>query len=65
MICLLLGLVNDLGQLSLQGAETRCENPALKPYGDNFHSEVHRHLATQAAEPGVSLNRIVSAKLAH
>jgi predicted HicB family RNase H-like nuclease len=27
--------------------------------------EVHRHLATEAAESGVSLNRIVSAKLAH
>ena len=27
--------------------------------------EVHRHLATQAAESGVSLNRIASAKLAH
>ncbi len=26
--------------------------------------EVHRHLATQAAESGVSLNRIASAKLA-
>ena len=27
--------------------------------------EVHRYLATEAAESGVSLNRIVSAKLAH
>lgn len=27
--------------------------------------EVHRHLATEAAEAGVSLNRIASAKLAH
>lgn len=27
--------------------------------------EVHRNLATQAAESGVSLNRIASAKLAH
>ena len=27
--------------------------------------EVHRHLATEAAESGVSLNRIASAKLAH
>ena len=27
--------------------------------------EVHRHLAIQAAESGVSLNRIASAKLAH
>jgi predicted HicB family RNase H-like nuclease len=26
--------------------------------------EVHRHLATEAAESGVSLNRIASAKLA-
>ncbi|KAA3638613.1 MAG: toxin-antitoxin system HicB family antitoxin [Proteobacteria bacterium] len=28
-------------------------------------SEVHRHLAIEAAESGVSLNRVVSAKLAH
>ena len=27
--------------------------------------EVHRHLAVEAAESGVSLNRVVSAKLAH
>jgi predicted HicB family RNase H-like nuclease len=27
--------------------------------------EVHKHLATEAAESGVSLNRIASAKLAH
>jgi len=27
--------------------------------------EVHRHLAMEAAESGVSLNRIASAKLAH
>jgi predicted HicB family RNase H-like nuclease len=27
--------------------------------------EVHRHLAIEAAESGVSLNRVVSAKLAH
>ncbi len=27
--------------------------------------EVHRHLAMEAAESGISLNRIVSAKLAH
>jgi len=27
--------------------------------------EVHRHLAMEAAESGVSLNRIISARLAH
>lgn len=27
--------------------------------------EVHRHLVVEAAESGVSLNRVVSAKLAH
>ncbi len=27
--------------------------------------EVHRHLAIQAAEAGISINRVVSAKLAH
>ena len=32
---------------------------------DVDHGEVHRHLATEAAENGVSLNRLASAKLAH
>jgi predicted HicB family RNase H-like nuclease len=27
--------------------------------------EVHRHLSVEAAESGISLNRVVSAKLAH
>lgn len=41
---------------------------ATRQYSGKFMvripAEVHRHLATQAAESGVSLNRIASAKLA-
>jgi len=41
---------------------------AIRQYSGKFMvripPEVHRHLATQAAESGVSLNRIASAKLA-
>ncbi len=42
---------------------------AIRQYSGKFMvripPEVHRQLATQAAESGVSLNRIASAKLAH
>lgn len=42
---------------------------AIRKYSGKFMvrvpPEVHRNLATQAAESGVSLNRIASAKLAH
>ena len=42
---------------------------ATRQYSGNFMvrvpPEVHRHLAIEAAESGVSLNRIASAKLAH
>ena len=42
---------------------------ALRRYSGKFivrvHSEVHRQLALQAAETGVSINRLASAKLSH
>ena len=42
---------------------------AIRQYSGKFivriPPEVHRHLTIEAAESGVSLNRIVSAKLAH
>ena len=42
---------------------------AIRKYSGKFMvripPEVHRHLAVEAAESGVSLNRIASAKLAH
>ena len=42
---------------------------SLRKYSGKFMvrvpPEVHRHLAIEAVESGVSLNRIVSAKLAH
>jgi predicted HicB family RNase H-like nuclease len=42
---------------------------AIRQYSGKFMvripPDVHRHLATEAAESGVSLNRIASAKLAH
>ena len=42
---------------------------AMRKYSGKFivrvPPEVHRHLAMEAAESGVSLNRIASAKLAH
>ena len=47
-----------------------CPPPiAARKYSGKFMvrvpPEVHRHLAIEAAESGVSLNRIASAKLAH
>ena len=53
--------------MTKNGEET--PNPiATRKYSGKFMvrvpPEVHRHLATQAAESGVSLNRIASAKLA-
>ncbi|HEC11705.1 MAG TPA: toxin-antitoxin system HicB family antitoxin [Acidiferrobacteraceae bacterium] len=42
---------------------------SIRKYSGKFMvrvpAEVHRHLAIEAAESGVSLNRIASAKLAH
>ena len=42
---------------------------ASKNYSGKFivrvPPDVHRHLALEAAESGVSINRIVSAKLSH
>ena len=42
---------------------------AVRPYSGKFMvrvpPEVHRHLALEAAEAGVSLNRMAGVKLAH
>jgi predicted HicB family RNase H-like nuclease len=57
--------VNDM----VKNGETVPTPIAIRKYSGKFMvrvpPEVHRHLATQAAESGVSLNRIASAKLAH
>jgi predicted HicB family RNase H-like nuclease len=49
--------------------ETVPEAISTRKYSGKFMvrvlPEVHRHLAVEAAESGVSLNRVVSAKLAH
>ena len=51
------------------GGETVPTPIATRHYSGKFMvrvpPEVHRHLAIEAAESGVSLNRIASAKLAH
>jgi len=59
------GCVEDM----IQNGEG-CPSPiSTRKYSGKFMvrvpPEVHRHLATEAAESGVSLNRIASAKLAH
>jgi predicted HicB family RNase H-like nuclease len=53
----------------LQGREDIPSPISSRQYSGKFMvripPEVHRHLAIEAAESGVSLNRIASAKLAH
>ncbi len=53
----------------VQSGETFPSPISTRQYSGKFMvrvpPEVHRHLATEAAESGVSLNRIASAKLAH
>lgn len=57
-----------VADLALNG-EPVPEPIATKGYSGKFMvrvpPEVHRHLAMQAAEAGVSLNRLASAKLSH
>ena len=52
----------------------KCREPVPEPLASKQFSgkflvrvppDVHRHLAVEAAEAGVSLNRLASAKLAH
>ena len=56
--------------MDMEGNNEKLPLPfALRKYSGKFlvrvPAEVHRHLAIEAAESGVSLNRIASAKLAH
>ena len=59
------GVVKDM-----QANNEKIPEPiAIKNYSGKFMvrvpPDVHRHLALEAAESGVSLNRLASAKLAH
>jgi len=62
-------VVNDCIEDMAENGEDIPKPIATRQYSGKFMvripPEVHRHLATQAAEAGVSLNRIASAKLAH
>ena len=59
------GVIEDLKR----SGETVPDPIALRHYSGKFvvrvPSEVHRQMALQAAEAGVSINRLVSAKLSH
>lgn len=62
-------VVKDCVEDMVKNDETLPMPIATRKYSGKFMvrvpPEVHRRLATQAAESGVSLNRIASAKLAH
>jgi len=62
-------VVKDCAEDMVQNDEALPMPIAIRKYSGKFMvrvpPEVHRQLATQAAESGVSLNRIASAKLAH
>jgi len=62
-------VVKDCAEDMAKNDETLPVPIATRKYSGKFMvrvpPEVHRQLATQAAESGVSLNRIASAKLAH
>ncbi|MBI5101680.1 MAG: toxin-antitoxin system HicB family antitoxin [Nitrospirae bacterium] len=59
------GVIKDM----TRNHEAVPEPIALRHYSGKFvvrvPSEVHRRMALQAAEAGVSINRLVSAKLSH
>ena len=61
-------VVNDCVEDMIKNEEDVPRPIATRKYSGKFMvripPEVHRHLATEAAESGVSLNRIASAKLA-
>ncbi len=61
-------LVKECVDEMVQSGETIPSPISTRQYSGKFMvrvpPEVHRHLATEAAEAGVSLNRIASAKLA-
>lgn len=62
-------VVNDVLEDMTKRREAIPEPIALRSYSGKFivrvPSEVHRQLALQAAETGVSINRLASAKLSH
>jgi predicted HicB family RNase H-like nuclease len=62
-------LIKECVKEMVQNGEAFPRPIATRQYSGKFMvrvpPEVHRHLATEAAESGVSLNRIASAKLAH
>jgi predicted HicB family RNase H-like nuclease len=62
-------VVNDVIEDMTKRREAVPEPIALRSYSGKFivrvPSEVHRQLALQAAETGVSINRLASAKLSH
>ena len=61
-------VVNDCVEDMIKNEEDVPRPIATRQYSGKFMvrvpPEIHRHLATEAAESGVSLNRIASAKLA-
>ena len=61
-------VVSDCVEDMIKNEEDVPKPIATRRYSGKFMvripPEVHRHLATEAAESGVSLNRIASAKLA-
>ena len=68
----LTGIVKIVGQAVADMVRSKEEIPvpiSLQDYSGQFKvripSRVHRQLAIEAAEANVSLNRLVSAKLAH
>jgi predicted HicB family RNase H-like nuclease len=62
-------VVNDCAKDMIENNEDIPGPIATRRYSGKFMvrtpPDVHRQLATEAAESGVSLNRIASAKLAH
>lgn len=62
-------IVKDSVEDMVESGEEIPKPIATRQYSGKFMvripPEVHRHLALEAAESGVSLNRIASAKLAH
>lgn len=54
--------------MTVKGARYKFRDAATRPYSGRFlvrvPPETHRALAIQAAEQGVSMNRLVSARLA-
>lgn len=62
-------LVEETIKDMARAGETIPEPLAARSYSGKFMvrvpPDIHRQLATEAAEEGVSLNRLVSAKLAH